>query len=160
MIPRALIRLFALVLAGAGCPAGADEYLTTVSTALSPRVAFGAERKGEVLQLIVEADAYGEEDVSVKLGLAAERNLILNGGQARISREGRTTRWVLRIPRETLMDRDDGWKKLRLAFAIEWAGGPFGQPRQRERFLHLTPAAAHAGLAGDPRDWQPLGPGV
>jgi len=65
-------------------------------------------------------------------------------------------RFVFRVPAMRLVDNAHGWRKLRLAFSVSWAGGPGGEPRQRERFLHITPGAAHAGVSANADDWLPI----
>jgi len=148
-----LLTLFA----GTILPSVAEESLSTeVSTALSPRVAFDAEKTEEGLRVHIEADSFGEEEVSVALGVGAERQVFLTGEDARLTHKGKVTHWDFLIPGKAIVWDPAGWKKLRMAFAVEWAGGPLGQPRLRQRFLHSDPAAAHAGLSADPGDWQPL----
>ncbi|MCW1915099.1 hypothetical protein OJ996_16045 [Luteolibacter sp. GHJ8] len=128
----------------------AAENLTTVSTVLSPRVAFDAEQTPAGLKIVVEADALDGEAVALKLGVAGKGHTELGGERAKQSRSGKTTRWEFEIPDEK------GNSSLRLAFSLEWAGGPGGQVRLKQRFRHLNPAAAHSGLSENPRDWQVL----
>lgn len=137
---------------------------TVVSRPLSPRVAFDVERQGDQLKIWLEVESFATEDPQPALGLAGSRGkLLLGGTDAKSVRKeskpgggAKTTCWTFTIPASRFAANAAAWKSLRMAFAIEWPGGPEGKPRQRERFLHVAAAAAHAPLAEDPMDWQPL----
>ena len=139
-------------------PAGGADDLITVSGVTSPSVGYALSRRGDELVLVVDAVSFepGGTGVSVRAGLSADKTVMLDESQAKISRKDSRGRFEFVIPSSRLMASDDGWKKLRLAFSVEWAGGPFGQPRLRERFLHVTPGAPHAGLSANTADWQPV----
>ena len=152
MIPR-----FLTVIAAVLCVLRVQaQELVTLSTAVSPRVAYQAERIGERLVVTVEAEAFGKEKVSIELGIAGEKTVILSPEEAKVSRIDGGLRWRFELPANRLVRNDAGWKQLRLAFAVEWQGGPGGVARQRERFLHAGAGAAHGGLSKDPREWAAL----
>lgn len=136
--------------------AAQETDLTVVSSTLSPRVAFDAKRDGKRLEIVVEAEAFAAEQSVLALGIAGDKKLLLSGADGKISREGKVTRWTFAIPESRFATGPAAWQDLRMAFTVEWPGGPDGKPRQRERFLHVQPAAAHAPLSTDPADWQPL----
>ena len=140
----------------AASSAWAKEGLSVISGALSPRVAFDAERVGEELRVIIEADSFEREELKIELGVAADEIRILGVKEAKAEVRGRTRRWIFRVPSKSLVRTPESWKKLNMGLSVEWTGGPLGKPRQRERFLHRGPGAAHAGLSPDPGDWQPL----
>lgn len=152
MIPR-----FLIVIAAVLCVLRLQaQDLVTLSTAVSPRVAYQAERIGERLVVTVEAEVNGKEDVSIELGIFGEKAVILSAKEAKMSRVGDGLRWRFELPAKRLMNDGAGWKQLKLAFAVEWQSGPGGVARQRERFLHVGAGAAHGGLLKDPRDWAAL----
>lgn len=152
MIPR-----FLIVIAAVLCVLRLQaQELVTLSTAVSPRVAYQAERIGGRLVVTVEAEAFGKEDVSIELGVFGEKAVILPAKDAEMSRAGDGLRWRFELPAKRLMSDEAGWKQLKFAFAVEWGSGPGGVARQRERFLHVGAGAAHAGLSKDPRDWAVL----
>ncbi|MCX7429596.1 MAG: hypothetical protein NTY17_01065 [Planctomycetia bacterium] len=140
-----------------------DDALVQVSTAASPRVAYSVERQGDSLVVVVaveplSADASPRQPaggVGVQLGAAADKSVVLTGEKPERDPADGTARFTFRIPAERLVASPAGWEKLRLAFAVEWAGGPLGQPRQRETFLQSTARSPHAGLSPSPVDWQP-----
>ncbi|WP_367874844.1 FlgD immunoglobulin-like domain containing protein [Luteolibacter sp. Populi] len=151
----AVIRL--LILACGITFLSAEEDFTVLSSTLSPRVAFDAARKGNQLTVSVEVDSFDTENAELSLGLAGDRGkLVLTGKDAKRTSNAKTTRWTFSIPENRLIADPQAWQQLRIGLSVEWPGGPFGQPRQRERFLHLQSAASHHGLSPDPADWQRL----
>jgi len=148
------------VLAGSTLAADA---LVRVSTAVSPRVAYDVTTQGDAVVVIVAVEPFSSGaaahepagGVAVQLGAAAEKMLVLTGEEPTPDADG-SVRFTFRIPAERLVTSPAGWEMLRLAFAVEWAGGPAGQPRQRETFLQSLARAPHAGLSPEPADWQPL----
>ncbi|WP_052573169.1 FlgD immunoglobulin-like domain containing protein [Haloferula sp. BvORR071] len=166
---RSLLPCYIFLLAGLGPHAGAEVLtappnLTLLSSPLSPRVAFDAVQRGKQLSVSIEVESFAKETPELGLGLAGDHGKILLGGKdAKLTRRDldpaggpATTRWTFNIPEASLINGPKGWQQLRMGLAVEWPGGPLGQARQRERFLHLHPAAAHAGLALDPAEWRPL----
>ena len=141
-----------------------DDALVQVSTAASPRVAYSVERQGDSLVVVVaveplSADASPRQPaggVGVQLGAAADKSVVLTGENPKRDAADGTARFTFRIPAKRLVASPTGWEKLRMAFAVEWAGGPAGQPRQRETFLQSTARSPHAGLSPSPVDWQPV----
>jgi hypothetical protein len=152
MNPRLLLPF--AVLLGVACSSARD--LVTLSTAVSPRVAYHAELGGEGLRVTVEAETFGNERVAIGLGVRGEKTSLLTGRDARVRRDRGSVRWSFEIPAARLAGDEKRLKNLKLAFAIEWQGGPGGVPRQSERFLHVGSGAAHRGLSEDPRDWAAL----
>jgi streptogramin lyase len=143
--------------------ADGDDSLVPVSTAASPRVAYSVDRQGDTLVVAVAVEPFAPASTSrepaggvgVQLGVAADKTLVLAGEKPTQDADG-TVRFTFRIPAERLVASPAGWQKLRLAFTVEWQGGPAGQPRQRERFLDSAARSPHAGLSPEPADWQPL----
>ena len=141
-----------------------DDALVQVSTAASPRVAYSVERQGDSLVVVVaveplSADASPRQPaggVGVQLGAAADKSVVLTGEKPKRDAADGTARFTFRIPAKRLVASPTGWEKLRMAFVVEWAGGPAGQPRQRETFLQSTARSPHAGLSPSPVDWQPV----
>jgi hypothetical protein len=161
---RILLTMAAVaVLAAAGglaSSAGAEDDLVRVSDAASPRVSYAVQKQGGTLVVLLAVETLSPEQenggVNVRLGAAADKTVFLTGDTPERDAADGIVRFVFRIPAERPGDGDRGWAKLRLAFAVEWAGGPFGQPRQREAFLQSKTRATHAGLSSSPADWQSL----
>ena len=153
---RFLLPCCLFLLAGLPAAMAAPEDLTVVSSALSPRVAFDARREGRSLKIVVEAESFAAEQPLLNFGVAGDRKFRMEGRGPAATKEGQISRWTLAIPESHFASGSEGWKALRMAFTVDWPGGPDGSPRQRERFLHVQPAAAHASLSADPADWQPL----
>ena len=157
-----MIAAVAMLVAAGGLTssAHAEDDLVRVSDAASPRVSYAVERQGGTLVVVVAVESLSPQQknggVNVRLGAAADKTVILTGDKPEMDTADGTVRFAFRIPAERLVDSDRGWSKLRLAFAVEWDGGPFGQPRQREAFLQSKTRATHAGLSSSPADWQPL----
>ena len=138
-----------------------DADLMAVSGPLSPQVSYGLRREKEALILSIKAQGFapGGADVWIQGGVSADKAVLFNDKQAAVTRDpgdGNGVAYVFRLPAARLVDNAEGWKKLRLAFAVEWKDGAFGQPRLKQRFLHATPGAAHAGLSENAVDWMPV----
>lgn len=141
-----------------------DDALVQLSTAASPRVAYSVERQGDALVVVIAVEPPSSDasprqpagGVGVQLGAAADKPVVLTGETPKRDAADGAARFTFRIPAERLVTSPAGWDTLRLAFAVEWEGGPFGQPRQRETFLQSTARSPHAGLSPEPADWQPL----
>ncbi|MFM7413092.1 MAG: hypothetical protein ACKO6E_07785, partial [Planctomycetota bacterium] len=137
----------------------ADDTLVPVSTAVSPRVAYDVTKQGDALVVVVAVEPFSSAaspqepagGVAVQLGAAADKKVVLTGEKPTQDADG-SVRFTFRIPAERLVTSPAGWETLRLAFAVEWAGGPAGQPRQRERFLASAARSPHAGLPPEPAD--------
>jgi len=127
--------------------------LVKLSSATSPEVAFGARREGDLLKLVVAVEGEG---VQVQVGLHADKTVRLSEKDAKAREENGLLRLEFSVPGKNLVATPDGWKKLRMGLAVEWPGGPWGTARLKQRFCHITPAAAHAGLSPSPNDWQRL----
>ncbi len=127
--------------------------LISVSDLTTPKVAYAIQRDGENLTLDFEIAAFSKaEPAVIHIGLAADRVVKLSSKDAKIT--GSSFRF--RVPAKSLIASDDGWKKLRLAFAVDWPGKSPAVPRLRQRFLHTDAAAPHAGLSQNTADWQPI----
>lgn len=143
--------------------ADADDALVQVSSAVSPRVSYGVEKQGEALVVVIAAEPASLEagtqepagGVGVRLGVSAQKTVVLAGERPTRDGDG-SVRFTFRIPAERLVTNPACWETLRLAFAVEWGGGPNGQPRQRETFFQSTARSSHAGLSPEPADWQPF----
>lgn len=136
-----------------------DDDMLVVSSAASPRVAYAVFRKGDYLNAAVSVESFEPLDrnpaISVKLGLAADKSLLLSEKDANVRKSGNSLVYEFRVPADKLVAGDAGWEKLRMGISVDWPGGPFGQSRQREAFLQdETARATHAGLSPSPHDWQ------
>ncbi len=160
---RRTLKVILVALSGLIAAARADDALVQVSTAVSPRVAYSVERQGDALVVIVAVEPFdpgaatpdSAAGVAVQLGASADKTVVLTGEQPSRAADG-SVRFTFRIPAGRLVTSPGGWETLRLALAVEWAGGPAGQPRQRETFLQSAARSPHAGLSPEPADWQPL----
>lgn len=124
-----------------------------ISDPTTPRVAWQIDRKGENLELSIEAAAFPSSPAArLQIGLAAGKTLTLSEKDAKLV--GDVFRFT--IPAKQLAPANTDWKKLRLAFSVDWPSADPTTPRLRQRFLHTNPASPHAGLSPDSSDWQPL----
>ena len=135
--------LSAMGAGAAGFPS--DDDFVVVSCPASPRVAYALQREKGRLAVVVEVESDGE--ATVALGLHGMATLVLSDKDAVVKRGEGAVRFTFSAPGD--------WSELRLGLAVAWAGGPFGQHRQRERFRH-TGGAPHAPLSTNPSDWLPL----
>jgi len=132
----------------------ATDYFTVVSGPASPRVAIQVLRKGENLDVFVEVPASDDSPGRVELGIAAAQKIILSDKDVVLrSKDGGTRQYTLLASK--LIQKPADWEKLRIGIAVSWPGGPFGQDRQRERYLH-SGGATHGGLSPEPTDWLPF----
>ncbi len=143
--------LLAMAAGAAGFPS--EDDFVVVSGPASPRVAYALQRERGSLAIVVEVALDG--DTAVKLGLHGAATQILSDKDARVERGKRTVRHCFSVPTSRLVGDEGDWAKLRMGLAVAWAGGPFGQDRQRERFRH-TGGAPHDPLSTSPADWLPL----
>jgi hypothetical protein len=124
---------------GAAFP-GDDDFVV-VSGPASPRVACALQRVEDALTLVVGVEAEG--GTTVHVGMRGTKTVLLS------SKGG--TRHTFTVPKAAI----GGTEGLRMGLGVAWAGGPFGQDRQRERFRHVG-GAAHAPLSTNPLDWLPF----
>jgi hypothetical protein len=129
------------------------EEFTVVSGPASPRVALAVRRDGPRLAVAVEAAVLPGGEPSVKLGIAAAKQVVLDATPE--TGAGEVRRFTATIPATALVGSDADWKRLRIGLATVWSGGPGEQPRLSERFRHVS-GAAHRGLASDASAWQPF----
>jgi len=144
-------------------PAPTDSQISdtdwiVLSTVSSPLVRYSIQRIADELLLRIAVDSFKNDGtgISLETGLSADKTLRLSEKDAKIQRDGKTSIAIFRLPASKLVDSADGWKKLRVALSVEWAGIDPEIPRLRERFLHVRSAAAHAGLSEEITDWQPV----
>jgi len=161
MIKTLLAGLAATAVACAGAFGADDRVLTdddfvVVSGPASPRVAFAVERGEGRLRLVLEvatlADGAG---ISARVGVAAGKKTVLASDKPVPGPRNGMARFLFDVPLDSILAKPDDVSRLRLAFAVAWAGGPLGQDRQRERFRHAS-GAPHASLSPDPADWLPF----
>ena len=107
-----------------------DDFLI-VSTPVTPHVAYAVTQNPGGLRLVIEAASLQSDlaGVSVSVGVAAGKTITLDPKSARVSRHDGLVDFDFDIPAAQLVDQPADWKKLRLGFAVSWAGGPFGQDR-------------------------------
>ncbi|MDQ2732929.1 MAG: hypothetical protein M3Y56_14830, partial [Armatimonadota bacterium] len=130
----------------------------TLSGPESPKVAYALRWEPDHLRLAVDVDrSVGGGGMTLLVGVAAVREVTLNSSSARVlSVSQNRTRFEFSIPAEALIDRPEDWSKLRLGLAVNWTGGPFGEDRQRERFLQMDNESPHNGLSPNPSVWTPI----
>lgn len=160
-LPALAVAAYTFLLAAdyAACAqAPADAVLVTISGPASPKVAYGIARDAQGLTLIVSVDsmAAGGGDSTVRVGLAADKSVVLTDKDARRTRSGPADRFEFRVSSESLVNNESGWQSLRVGMAVSWAGGALGQPRQVESFLQSGARAPHSGLSANPADWQTI----
>jgi hypothetical protein len=134
----------------------ADEDFVVLSGPSSPRVAYRLDRTPQALRIDLRVEADDAIPVSASVGLSASRKVVLTERDAAAERARGAVLLRFVVPEATLVAKADDWKRLRLAFAVAWGGGPLGQDRQRERFRHSDRRAPHAGLSPNDADWLPL----
>lgn len=150
------LALSLILLPGVVVAAPSSGDLVTLSTATSPRVASHISRGGKNLRLTVEVESFQADGkgVSVQAGLSADKTVSLSSAKnAKVTTTGKIARFVFEVPNASLVASPEGWKKLRATLAVEWAGGPLGQPRLREHFLAVNSAAPHAEISANVADW-------
>ena len=131
--------------------------LILLSDVTTPRVAYQIERDGGNLTLTIEAASFANSArPNLQVALAADKTLRLSEKEAKISPGKDSASFRFRIPASSLVSKADDWKKLRVAFDVQWPGTSGDIPRLRQRFLHTNPAATHSGLSANPADWTPI----
>ncbi|HCE46481.1 MAG TPA: hypothetical protein DET40_23295 [Lentisphaeria bacterium] len=136
-----------------------EEDMLVVSTAVSPRVAYAVSLRKNILNVAVAVEPFdasaGAQAVGLKVGLAADKALILTEKDAVFRKLGTSNLYEFKVPAEKLVASAEGWDKFRMGMSVDWPVGPFGQPRQRETFLQNEPTrAAHAELSLSSAFWQ------
>jgi hypothetical protein len=136
-----------------------DDFVV-ISGPTSPRVAYALRRTDRRLDIVLDVATFAEDGTgaSVELGVAAAKKVLLSGGKAKRARVQGGARFSFAVPATALVEAPADWKKLRMALAVRWAGGPAGADRLRERFRHTDLRAPHAELSSDPGDWEMLDP--
>ncbi len=134
-----------------------EDYIV-VSGATSPRVAYAVRQEGGdfLLALEVQPLAADGTGTSVNVGVAAAQTLLLTDADATVTRGKEMALYLFTVPATKIVTNDADWARLRLGIAVAWGGGALGADRQRERYLHLNSASAHAGLSKNKLDWAPL----
>lgn len=130
----------------------------TISSAVSPRVAFSVRQTASGLTLVFDVAPWGGGDggTSINVGLAAAKTVMLTGKQARVTQVPGATRYTFTVASRALVTAAADWKRLRMGAAVAWMGGAFGKPKQIERFHHIGTGGTHTGLSQNPADWMPL----
>jgi hypothetical protein len=139
----------ALLPTGAWKPAA--ESMTVVSGPALPRVAYALNRNRGELMLLFEVAPFsvGLPDPRVEVGIAAAKKVTGRAGKA-------GGRWQFRVPVANLVEKEEDWQHLRLAFAVSWPDSSGTTDLQRERFFCLDSRAPHAGLPADSALWRPF----
>ena len=137
--------------------AWADDAFMEVSNPACPRVAYALEQSANNIQITIDVQdaSQGGSRGTVKLGVSAERSVVLDGARVVAERTGDGNRFTFTIPQSKLIDRPSDWEKFRLAFAVTWPGGPFNQDLHREHFFQSN-GATFDGLSANPQDWLPF----
>ncbi|HUW31801.1 MAG TPA: FlgD immunoglobulin-like domain containing protein [Planctomycetota bacterium] len=156
MAGLALVALLCSAAFGAGDRMLEADDFVVVSGAASPRVAFAVDRDDERLWLVLETATFADgAGISASVGVAAAKKVVLTNDKPVPGPRRGVARFLFDIPINSIAPQPADLGRLRLAFAVAWAGGPFGTDRQRERFRHVS-GAPHAGLSPDESDWLPF----
>ncbi|MFH1500067.1 MAG: FlgD immunoglobulin-like domain containing protein [Verrucomicrobiota bacterium] len=139
-------------------PAAGD--FLTVSTPVSPRVSYALSRTdpGLLITIDVARHAAVPGAVRIQLGVAGTNPTILTEKDAAVETRDGITRHRFGVRWEQLgkTATRENPGPIRLAFSVEWMGGPAGGVLQRETFAQNPLRATHAGLSPNPADWQTM----
>ncbi|MEI6518857.1 MAG: FlgD immunoglobulin-like domain containing protein [bacterium] len=134
-----------------------DDDMVVVSSAASPRVAYGISHQKDNLMVAVAVSPFDaaakDPAISLQVGLSADNTLTLTDKDASVRKNADGMVYEFKVPEKNLANTPEAWDKLRMAIAVTWNGGAFGQPRQRETFLQGKAKSSHGGLAA-PENWQ------
>ena len=153
-VPLSLTTLWLLAMAAGAADFPNGDDFVVVSGPASPHVAYALQREGDRLTVVVDV-ASSDGDAAIQVGLHAAATLLLSDKEADVRRGNGAVRYRFSVPTGRLVAGEGDRAKLRMGLAVAWAGGPFGQDRQRERFRHVG-GAPHAPLSANPADWLPL----
>lgn len=139
-------------------PPNAGDDWVLLSRPTSPEVSYVLARDGKTLNLSIRAANFAgaSSPVNLQAGLAADKEVTLTNKDAKVTQGKESSVFQFSIPADRLITNESGWKKLRFALAVEWGGGPLGQPRLRENFLQLDHRAIHSPLSENKADWTPI----
>ena len=124
-----------------------DYEFITVSDALNPHISY-ALHKGEDLQIIIRAAYFNKIKPEVKLGVSGITKKIMGSGKAEAKDRNEISEFLFRLPKSIIST--EGFK---MAFEVKWYSEALQNDLRRERFMHLDPAAAHAGLSENENNW-------
>ncbi len=143
------------------CSAGdsfTEDDFIVLSSPVSPRVAYALDSKGGQVRLVIQVGRIEENPngaVTLSAGMSAVKSVILKESDAKLQTKDGITEYSFAVPSSSLVNQEADWEKFRLGLSVAWKGGPFGEDRQRERFLH-NGGAAGGGFSSNPNDWSPL----
>ena len=135
----------------------ADDMFTKVSDAFSPPVSYSIQPDDGELRLLIKIGTVAPDGhgASLAVGLGAKKILRLTDPDAKISYGRFEADYAFSIAKSQLGISAAGSPTLRFAFAVRWAGGPFGTLRLKEQFRQ--PGIALAGdLSSNPQDWSEI----
>jgi len=135
----------------------ADDMFTKVSDAFSPPVSYWLQPGDRELRLLIKVGAFAPDGhgASLAVGLGAQKILRLTDTDSKISYGPFEADYAFSIAKSQLGISGTGPPKVRFAFAVRWAGGPFGTLRLKEQFLQRGIALA-GELSSNPQDWSQI----
>jgi DNA-binding beta-propeller fold protein YncE len=135
----------------------ADDMFTKVSDAFSPPVSYSIQLDDGELRLLIKVGTFAPDGhgASLAVGLGAQKMLRLSDTDAKISYGRFEADYVFSIAKSRLGISASGPPTLRFAFAVHWAGGPFGILRLKEQFRQRG-IALTGDLSSNPQDWSEI----
>src|SRR4051812_38069291 len=106
----------------------ADEMFNKVSDTFSPPVSYSVQPDSGELRLFIKVGTFAPDGhgASLAVGLGAQKVLRLTDADAKISYGRFEADYAFSIAKSQLGISSTRISKLRFAFAVRWAGGPFG----------------------------------
>jgi hypothetical protein len=134
-----------------------DDLLTKVSDTFSPPVSYSIQPGDRELLLLIKVGTFAPDGrgTSLTVGVGAQKILRLTDADAKVSFGQFEADYAFSIAKSELGIAGNGPSTLRLAFAVRWAGGPFGTLRLKEQFLQRGIGLAD-DLSSNPRDWSEI----
>jgi hypothetical protein len=135
----------------------ADDMFTEVSDAFSPPVSYSIQPGDGELRLLIKVGTFAPDGhgTSLAVGLGAQKILRLTDIDAKISYGRFEADYAFSIAKSQVGISGTGAPTFRFAFAVCWAGGPFGTLRLKEQFLQRGIALAD-DLSSNPQDWSEI----
>ena len=135
----------------------ADDMFTKVSDAFSPPVSYSLQPDDGELRLVIKVGTFAPDGhgAILAVGLGAQKIFRLTETDAKISYGRFEADYAFSIAKSQLGSSGTGLPTLRFAFAVHWAGGPFGTLRLKEQFLQRGIALAD-DLSSNPEDWSEI----
>jgi len=135
----------------------ADGNFNKVSDAFSPPVSYSIQPDDGEFRLSIKVGTFVPDGhgASLAVGLGAQKVVRLTDADAQISYGRFEADYAFSIAKSQLGISGTAMSKLRFAFAVRWAGGPFGTLRLKEQFLQPGMALSD-DLSSNPQDWSEI----